>query len=286
MGAGDGAIFARKRVEVNGHQVSYLVGGREGDMEPVLYLHGMGGAGKWEAFHMAIGTVAHAFAPQLPGWTAGEPPEGIESVKDYADLVLGFLDAAELEKVALMGHSIGGWMALHLATQHPERVSRLVLADSMGLDLPASPVADLDEISEESFGQKVFAKLGMVATPDAYGFGADWQNVRQGPEFERQWKGRDMVAKLLKGSYSDPALTAAIPGIDVETLLVWGRIDGIVPLAHGENLRQTMPQSHLAVMDEVGHLPMAEKPETFHRLLRDFLLRDEGGEELPGVLFS
>ena len=285
MGAGDGAIFARKRADVSGHQVSYLVGGREGDMEPVLYLHGMGGAGKWEAFHMALGTVAHTFAPQLPGWTAGEPPDGIEGVQDYADLALGFLDAVELEKVALVGHSIGGWIALYLATQHPERVNRLVLADSMGLDLPDSPVADLDAIEEETFGQKVFAKLGMVATPEAYGFGADWQNVRQGPEFERQWKGRDMVAKLLKGTYSDPSLTSAVTGINVETLLVWGRIDGIVPLAHGEALRQSIPQSQLAVMGEVAHLPMAEKPETFHRLLRDFLLRADDGEELPNVVF-
>ena len=156
----------------------------------------------------------------------------------------------------------------------------------MGLDLPESPTADLDDIDEETFGQKMFAKLGMVATPQAYGFGADWQNVRQGPEFERQWKGRDMVTKLLKGTYSDPALTAAIAGIDVETLLVWGRIDGIVPLAQGEALHQAIPQSQLAVMDEVAHLPMAEKPETFHRLLRDFLLRERDGEELPHVVFS
>ena len=286
MGAGDGAIFTRKRVQANGHQVSYLVGGREGDMEPVLYLHGMGGAGKWEAFHMAIGTVAHTFAPALPGWTQSTPPDGMDSVQAYADLTLAFLDVVELEKVVLMGHSIGGWMALYLATQHPERVTRLVLADTMGLDLPGSPTADLDDIDEETFGQKMFAKLGMVATPQAYGFGADWQNVRQGPDFERQWKGRDMVTKLLKGAYSDPALTSAVTAIDVETLLIWGRIDGIVPLAHGETLRRSIPQSQLAVMDEVAHLPMTEKPETFHRLLRDFLLREHDGEELPHVVFS
>ena len=285
MGAGDGAIFARKRAEVNGHQVSYLMGGREGDMEPVLCLHGMGGAGKWEAFHMAIGTVAHTFVPQLPGWSTWEPPEEIDGVQGYADLALAFLDAVELEKVALLGHSIGGWMALYLATQHPERVSRLMLADSMGLHLTSGPVADLEQLDEQSFGQRMFAKLGMVATPQAYGFGADWQNVRQGPEFERQWKGRDMVAKLLKGTYSDPFLNSAVSGIDVDTLLVWGRIDGIVPLAHGEHLRQAVSRSQLAVIDEVAHLPMSEKPETFHRLLRDFLLQ-EHSEDMPGVTIS
>jgi pimeloyl-ACP methyl ester carboxylesterase len=94
-----------------------------------------------------------------------------------------------------------------------------------------------------------------------------------------------MVVKLLKGTFSDPELTSAVAGIDIETLLVWGLIDGIVPVAHGEMLRHTIPHSQLAVMEEVAHLPMSEKPETFHRLLRDFLLRDEG-EELPNVIFS
>ena len=282
MGAADGSIFTRKRASVDGHQVSYLEGGREGAMAPVLYLHGMGGAGKWEAFHMAIGTEAHTYAPQLPGWTDGHPPDGIKGVQDYANLVLGFLDAVEAERVTLMGHSIGGWIALCLATQCPERVERLALADSMGLEVADAPTATLDDIDEESFGRHVFAKLGMVATAQADGFGADWQNVRQGPEFERQWKGRGMVANLLKGAYSDPQMTASAANIDVDTLLVWGRVDGIVPLRHGEVLRQSIAKSRLAVLDGVGHLPMAEKPETFNRLLRDFLVGEES-ETLPGV---
>ena len=285
MGAADGSIFARHRVNVDGFDISYLEGGREGDMEPVLYLHGMGGAGKWEAYHMAMGTVAHTYAPQLPGWSDGQLPEGIDGVKDYAAVAVGFLDAVEVDRITVVGHSIGGWIALYLATQHPERVDRLVLADSMGLDVPEAPAADLEALDEESFGLKVFARLGMMATAQAYGFGADWQNVRQGPEFDRQWKGRQMAANLLKGSYSDPDLMAAVADIALDTLLVWGRADGIVPLPHGEALRAALPQSQLAVVEGVGHLPMAEKPETFHRLVRDFLLNDEG-ETLPGVIRS
>lgn len=285
MGAADGSIFARHRVKVNDFDISYLEGGREGDMDPVLYLHGMGGAGKWEAYHMAMGMVARTYALQLPGWNEGQPPEGIESVQDYASLALGFLDAVQLEKATVVGHSIGGWIALYLAARHPDRIDRLVLVDSMGLDLPEAPTADLEALDEESFGRRMFARLGMVATAQAYGFGADWQNVRQGPEFERQWKGRQMVANLLKGSYSDPDLTTAVADIALDTLLVWGRADGIVPLQHGEALRAALPQSQLAVVESAGHLPMAEKPETFHRLLRDFLLSEEG-EELPGVVRS
>ncbi len=75
MGAADGAIFTRHRVQVRGFDVSYLKGGHAGDTEPVLYLHGMGGAGRWEAYHMALGTVALTYAPQLPGWQEGQPPD-------------------------------------------------------------------------------------------------------------------------------------------------------------------------------------------------------------------
>ena len=139
MGAADGAIFARQRVKVGGLDVSYLKGGHDGAIESVLYLHGMGGGGKWEAYHMALGTVAVTYAPQLPGWLEGQPPASIGSVKDYASLMLEFLDSVGIDKGILVGHSIGGWIALHMAAEHPDRVARLILSDPMGLDVPGAP---------------------------------------------------------------------------------------------------------------------------------------------------
>lgn len=282
MGAADGSIFARQRVTVSGFEIPYLEGGREGDMEPLVYLHGMGGAGRWEAYHMALGTVAFTIAPQLPGWQEGHPPEGITSVGDYASLVLEFLDAINIGRCIMAGHSIGGWMALYLAAHHPERVAKLILSDPMGLDVPEAPGAQLDALDEEAFASKVFARPGLIATAQAYGFGAEWENVRQGPEFARQWKGQALVAELLKGSYSDPELLGMARGIPVETLIVWGRMDGIVPVQHGEALHAALPQSRLSVLERAGHLPMTEKPETFHRLTRSFLLG--AMEELPEVV--
>ncbi|MBI3329757.1 MAG: alpha/beta fold hydrolase [Nitrospinae bacterium] len=282
MGAADGAIFTRQRVKVSGFDVAYLKGGHDGEMPPVLYLHGMGGAGKWEAYHMALGTVALTYAPLLPGWPEGQLPEGIGSVQDYAALMAEFLDVVGMDKGILVGHSIGGWIALYLAIAHPERVARLILVDAMGLEVPSAPALDLQATDEESFGKAVFGRLGLIATAQAYGFGAEWENVRRGPEFERQWKGRGLLASLLQGPCADPALTPKIQSIAAETLLVWGRLDGIVPLPHGEALRAALPRARLDVIDRCGHLPMVEKPETFHRLLYDFLLGVE--EEIPDVV--
>jgi pimeloyl-ACP methyl ester carboxylesterase len=282
MGAADGSIFRRQRVRAGNLSVPYLLGGYDGDIEPVVYLHGLGGAGKWEAYHMAMGTVAVTYAPQLPGWRDSRPPAGMGSVQAYAAFMLTFLDALGLDTVTLMGHSIGGWVALHMAVECPDRIARLILADPMGIEVPTAPPVNLATMDEETFATAVFGRLGLIATAQAYGFGAEWENVRQGPEFERQWKGRELVVNLVQGPCSDPELTRRVPSIEAETLLIWGRLDGLVPLSHGEALRAALPRARLEVIDRCGHLPMVEKPETFHRLLRNFLVGVE--EAIPDVV--
>src|SRR2546425_10808562 len=139
MGAADGAIFARHRVQVGGFDVSYLKGGHAGDTEPVLCLHGMGGAGRWEAYHMALGTVALTYVPQLPGWPEGQPPPGIESVQDYAALVVELLDAVGIEQGILMGHSIGGGGGPYFAISHPHPCFRPRLVGPLGVPVPPTP---------------------------------------------------------------------------------------------------------------------------------------------------
>jgi pimeloyl-ACP methyl ester carboxylesterase len=79
-------------------------------------------------------------------------------------------------------------------------------------------------------------------------------------------------------------LTRQVQRIGVDTLLIWGRLDGIVPLQHGAALRAMLPCARLHVLERCGHLPMVEKPETYHRLLYDFLVGVE--EELPDVVKS
>ena len=282
MGAADGSIFNRRTVTAGGFDVACLVGGADEGIDPVLYLHGLGGAGKWEACHMSLGTVAVTYLPQLPGWREGRPPQTLQSVADYARLVLDLMDALELERATLVGHSIGGWIGLKAAVQNPGRVGRMILANPMGLYFPQAASPDLNGLDEESFATAVFARLGLIATAQSYGFGAEWENVRRGPEFERQWKGRGLVAELVRESRSDPDMTALLPAISAETLLVWGRQDGLVPVEQGEALRSALPNARLTLIDNCGHLPMAEKPETFNRLVRDFMVGME--VEIPDVV--
>ena len=97
----------------------------------------------------------------------------------------------------------------------------------------------------------------------------------------RQSKGRGTLLSQTGGAIGDAALTAAAVELTADTLLVWGAVDGIAPLTQAEALRERMPNARLAVVDGAGHLPMAERPETFNRLLRNFVISSE--ERVPNV---
>ena len=272
MGAADGSIFTRRTVVIDGINVPCLEGGTAREVEPVLYLHGLGGGGKWESFHMAMATVTQTTAPNLPGWSGPGPVESLKSPSDYAALCTKLLDALELPRVVLVGHSIGATIAAQMAVAAPERLSRLVLIDPLGLEVPQAPGTDLATLDEEAFGTAVFAKLGLTARAQAYGFGAEWENVRSGPEFERQWKGRSLVVEHLGGALPDAALTERLKQLDLPVLLVWGQEDGIVPVRQGEVLRAALPYARIEVVEKAAHLPMTERAETTNRVIRDFLV--------------
>jgi pimeloyl-ACP methyl ester carboxylesterase len=273
MGAGYASQFTRNTAKVGDLTISYLKGGRG---QPLLYLHGLSGWGRWETYHLALGITNLVYAPQLPGWQDGQIPASITSVRDYARVMMQFLDAVGVNTVDLVGHSFGGWIALYIAAEHPERVSKLVLVDTMGSHVPEAPAANLEVMDEEAFLRAAFAQSAVVVVRGD--FGGVVEDVRKGQEFEKQWKSRGIVARLVRGYCADPELTQKVRTITANTLIVWGREDGIVPWRHGEVLAAAIPRSKFAVIAEAGHTPMREKRETFQRIVRDFLVGQE--EEL------
>jgi pimeloyl-ACP methyl ester carboxylesterase len=279
MGAGYGSQFTRSTAKVGDLTIPYLKGGKG---QPLLYLHGLGGWGRWESYHLALGITNLVYAPQLPGWQNGQIPQGVTSVRDYAEVMVKFLDAVGVHQVDLVGHSIGGWIALYMVVDHPERVWRLVLADSMGLEVAEAPAANLETIDEETFLRAAFARTGVVLI--AGDFGGVLEDVRQGREFTQQWKGREIVVKLVQGQYSDPELTKKVKTITADTLIIWGQQDTLVPWRQGEVLAGLIPRSKFAVIADAGHMPMREKRETFQRIVRNFLVGQQEDVEAESMV--
>src|SRR5581483_8772977 len=110
---------------------------------PLLYLHGTYLGNLWLDFHRQLTRHFHVFAPDTPGFGLTPRPDWMRDMSDYVLYFRDLLDTLGIEKAALVGHSLGGWMAAELAVWYPERVEKLVLTNSVGIRIKGSPIADL-----------------------------------------------------------------------------------------------------------------------------------------------
>jgi pimeloyl-ACP methyl ester carboxylesterase len=275
MGAGYACQYARRSIRAGDAKIEYFIGGKG---EPLLYLHGLASWLAWDTDQIGLALTNMVYAPMLPGWKAGQIPRGVASVRDYARLIAAFMDAVAVKRADIVGHSLGGWIALYLAVEHPERVSRLVLVDSMGLSAAESPAADLASMDEDAIFNATFATKGgtLVVAGD---FGGQPENVRSGAAFQQELVGQRNLVALNGGKCSDAELTTKIPQIKAPTIVVWGAEDEIVPVAHAERLVELIPQARGFVIEGAGHVPMKEKRQTYLKIVRDFLLGQEGPVE-------
>ena len=240
---------ASRSVEVAGHRVHYMVEGPAGGQVVVL-VHGLGGrAEDWRNLAPYIAQAGfRVYMPDLPGYGRSEQPTDFSySVPDEAEAVVGFFDVLGLKQVDLGGWSMGGAIVQHLAFRHPERVQRLMLFDSVGINekpswdtrlfTPATP-ADLEQLDA----------LLMPNPPPVPGF-----VTRDILRISRQnaWVIHRAMATMLTGRDATDAL---LPQLKMPVLIVWGGEDRITPLSLGEKMHLLVPQSQLEVIPGCGHL--------------------------------
>jgi pimeloyl-ACP methyl ester carboxylesterase len=268
-------------VLVHGHRLSDRVGGTSGPV--LLLLHGLLGSGA--SFGPALDGLARThrvIAPDLLGHGASEKPSGDYSLGSLATLVRDLLVVLGVESATVVGHSLGGGVAMQLAHQFPAVVERLVLVGSGGLGRTVSPA------------------LRAVALP-----GAEWVL----PAVFNPYAAR-AAARLLRPlqRITPPALAQVVAGLatlaDAEArsafvltarsvidvrgqrvsatdrlylaaalplLLVWGGRDPVIPVAHAEALHTQLPGSELVIFEGAGHFPQVEEPGRFAAVVAEFV---------------
>jgi pimeloyl-ACP methyl ester carboxylesterase len=278
-----------KTATVHGSSIAYVEAG-EG---PVLLLvHGMGG--NFENWREAIGPLARhhtVIAPDLPGHGASAPCGGDYSLGALASGLRDLLIALGHERATLVGHSLGGGIAMQLAYQFPEIVERLVLVSSGGLGPEVSPVlraaalpgADLFISATAGPGKRVGAAIGRGLAAVGLRPNADVAEIARGyatlddPERRAAFLATLRAVVGAGGQRVDANdrlyLAEAVP-----VLIVWGRRDSIIPVRHGEDAHRAIPGSRLEVFDDVGHLPQLEAPGRFVAALERFLRETEPAE--------
>lgn len=258
-------------VEVNYHD--------HGQGEAVLLIHGSGpGVTAWANWRLIIPELAlshRVIAPDMAGFGYTREPADFPATPDaWVAQTVGLLDRLGLDRVAIIGNSFGGAIALHLAHRHPERVKGLVLMGSAGVSFPITEGLEKVwgyEPSPEAMREllKIFAHDHSIITDDLVDLRYR-ASIRDGvhARFARLFPPpRQQGVELLALSEADLA------GIAVPVAVVHGRDDRVIPFAASELLARRLPDATLYPIEQCGHWVQIEKREAFMAIVRTFLQR-------------
>lgn len=237
-------------VRVKGHRIHYF---RGGEGPPLVVVHGVASrAADAALIYRDLMRTRRVYALDLLGYGESDRPRDSDySVTTQAEIVRGFMDAAGVREVDVMGVSMGGWIALKVAADHPERVRRLVLVSSAGLQFPTT-------LTDTSFSPQNLDELraSFARQTDR----ASWVPTFVLRDFLRRSKRRAWVTRRSMASMLTlrDTLDGKLQRVRMPVLLVWGTHDRIVPFSLAARMQQEMPHAELVALQGCGHLAIVE----------------------------
>jgi pimeloyl-ACP methyl ester carboxylesterase len=285
----DASFSTAQTVSVHGREVSYLEAG-EGPL--LLLIHGMAGTARnWETVIEPLALHNQVVAPDFPGHGDSAPGGGDYSLGSLASGLRDLMIALGRDRATLVGHSLGGGVALQFAYQFPEMVERLVLVSSGGLGpevgailrAAALPGADLFIRATSTPGTiagnwltGALGRVGLRPNADLAEVGRAYASLADPA------RRKAFLSTLHAVVDTDGQRVAALDRLylaeALPILIVWGERDPIIPVEHGRAAHAQLPGSHLEVFPSAGHVPMLECPGRFAAVLQRFLDETEPAE--------
>jgi pimeloyl-ACP methyl ester carboxylesterase len=273
----------RAEVKLHGHRVNFNIAGQG---PPVVLIHGIAGrAAQWDQAMLQLAERHTVIAPDLLGHGESAKPRGDYSLGAFASGVRDLLIGLDIEGATVVGHSLGGGIAMQFAYQFPERCQRLVLVSSGGLGqdvhpvlraatLPGSelvlPLLAHEKLLEvASIVPRVLGKVGFRAGPDITEMARGYSSLSNA-------EGRSAFIHTVR-AVIDPtgqrinASDRLYLASKMPTMIVWGHRDRIIPVAHARPAHKGMPGSRLELFEDAGHFPHLDDPLRFSRCLLSFL---------------
>ena len=225
-----------------------------GSGPPVILLHGLSGSQGWWRYTMAeLAREFSVVAPELVGFGRTSKPRVVPGLTELAEITAEWAAQMGIRTASVVGHSMGGQIAIHLAADHPELVSRLVLVAPAGIPRELHTSA-LFRLGAELIPPRRWGRLRFLPT-------IALDAARAGP--------RVLLIALQKLLADD--VRPLLPRLTQPTLLIWGALDPLVPLSHGEMMNELLPDSRLVVLENAAHNPMVDRPAEFNEALLAFL---------------
>jgi pimeloyl-ACP methyl ester carboxylesterase len=281
--------FEEWEIALHGRRVIYRIAGSG---PPVVLIHGMlNSSSHWQSVALALARDHTVIAPDLIGHGDSAAPRGDYSLGAHAASIRDLLAAIGVERASIVGHSLGGGVAMQFFYQFPQRVERLVLISSGGLGHEVSPMlrsAALPGVSgllSLTIQPRLLAGLteaGRRMRERALGGGVHLQALARALRPLENADARQAFLNTLRAvidvhgqrvSATDRLyLLETMP-----TLIVWGERDHTIPIAHGRRAHEAIPRSRFATLPDAAHFPHLEDPGGLARVLHEFLEQTEPG---------
>lgn len=268
------------RVELPGASVNYA---EIGEGEPVLFVHGLGGCWRnWLENLPHLGHTHRAIALDLPGFGHSPLPDWPIDMPAYGRLIHDFCEALGIGRVAaLVGNSMGGFVATEAVIEDPSRFERLVLVSAAGIGFAQAMASLRVQLTLGAFERS----MALLARPHrlwftrARGRQLAFGNVVRYPNRLRPEVLRELIEPSIRGAGFAAAIRAIggydtrerLAEIETPTLIVWGLDDRIVRVEDAIAYNRLIPPSRLELFERTGHLPQLERPLRFNALLDEFL---------------
>jgi pimeloyl-ACP methyl ester carboxylesterase len=274
-------------VELHGHRVSYRTAG-SGPV--VILIHGVAGTSEqWANVAPVLAERFTVVAPDLLGHGQSAKPQGDYSLGAYAVSLRDLLIVLGHRRASVVGHSLGGGVAMQFAYEYPVFAERLVVVSSGGLGHEVHPLLRAATLPGAELVLPLLVHERVIGAGEAVGQVLARIGLRAGPDIAEMARGyaslgdaeaRTAFLHTVRAviDYSGQRVSAAdrlYLSSMVPTLIVWGRRDPLIPVAHSEFAHQSMPGSRLEIFEEAGHFPHLDEPVRFAAVLRDFLEETE-----------
>jgi pimeloyl-ACP methyl ester carboxylesterase len=277
-------------IELHGHRVCFRLRG-QGPL--VVLIHGITGrSDQWEPAIEHLAAEHTVLAPDLLGHGESAKPRGDYSLGAYASAVRDTMVALGHDRGTIVGHSLGGGIAMQFAYQFPERCERLVLVSSGGLGRDVHPLLRAATLPGSELVLPLLTHDRVLAVGEAIARAIGFLRLQAGTDLAEIARGfgslgdaearsafiQSMRAVLDPGGQRVSALDRLYLAESLPSLIVWGGADPVIPVAHGRAAHRAMPGSRLEVLEGVGHFPQLERPFEFARLLAEFVVTTEAAE--------
>jgi pimeloyl-ACP methyl ester carboxylesterase len=275
--------FEEWQIDLHGHRAIYRIAGNG---PPVVLIHGMVNSSRhWEEVAMRLADDYTVVAPDLIGHGDSATPRGDYSLGAHAASIRDMLSAIGIERATIVGHSLGGGVAMQFFYQFPQRIERMVLVSSGGLGRQVSPMLRTAALPGASAllwaaaHPRVLAALssgGERMKQRGSGAGVYLKAIARALRPLEEPGAREAFLQTLRSVID--ARGQRVSAVDrlyllraLPTLIVWGERDNTIPLDHGRQAHHAIPGSRFETLPRAAHFPHLEDPEGLARVLREFL---------------